>query len=110
VKKNLYYNKYLLKFLSSATLIIVITIVPYVISEESLLKSEVSIEEQNKILTQKNSILESENDILKGQNDRLSKSQRNTWFLYGALAVLAGSLLTSFLSSFTRKNKYDDWR
>jgi len=110
VKKNLYYKKYLLKFLSSATLIIVITIVPYVISEESLLKSGVSIEEQNKILTQKNSILESENDILKGQNDRLSKSQRNTWFLYGALAVLAGSLLTSFLSSFTRKNKYDDWR
>lgn len=87
-----------------------ITIVPYVISEESLLKSGVSIEEQNKILTHKNSILESENDILKGQNDRLSKSQRNTWFLYGALAVLAGSLLTSFLSSFTRKNKYDDWR
>lgn len=87
-----------------------ITIVPYVISEESLLKSGVSIEEQNKILTQKNSILESENDILKGQNDRLSKSQRNTWFLYGALAVLASSLLTSFLSSFTRKNKYDDWR
>lgn len=63
MKKNLYYNKYLLKFLSSATLIIVITIVPYVISEESLLKNEVSIEEQNKILTQKNSILESENDI-----------------------------------------------
>ena len=110
MKKNLHNNKYLLRFLSSVIVIIVITFVPYVTSEKSLPRSEVSIEEQNKILTHKNTILESENDILKGQNDRLSKSQRNTWFLYGALAVLAGSLLTSFLSSFTRKNKYDDWR
>jgi hypothetical protein len=110
MKKNPYYNKYLLRFLSSATLIMVIIFTPCVISEEFLLRSEVSIEEQNKVLTRKNSILESENDILKGQNDRLSKSQRNTWFLYGALAVVMGSLLTSFLSSFTRKNKYDEWR
>ena len=110
MKKNLHNNKYLLRFLSSVIVIIVITFVPYVTSEKSLPRSEVSIEEQNKILTQKNTILESENDILKGQNDRLSKSQRNTWFLYGALAVVMGSLLTSFLSSFTRKNKYDEWR
>jgi SH3 domain protein len=110
MKKNPHYNKYLLRFLSSATLTIVMIFVPYVTSEESLLRNEISIEEQNKVLTRKNSILESENDILKGQNDRLSKSQRNTWFLYGALAVVMGSLLTSFLSSFTRKNKYDEWR
>ena len=110
MKKNPFYNKYLLRFLSSASLIMVMIFVPYVTSEEPLLRSEVSIEEQNKVLTRKNSILESENDILKGQNDRLSKSQRNTWFLYGALAVVMGSLLTSFLSSFTRKNKYDEWR
>ena len=110
MKKNPYYNKYLLRFLSSATLIILIIFVPFVTSEESLLRNKVSIEEQNKVLTQKNSILESENDILKGQNDRLTKSQRNTWFLYGALAVVMGSLLTSFLSSITRKNKYDEWR
>ena len=83
----------------------VLTIKPKV----NFLYSKISVKEQNQVLIEKNSILESEIDILRGQNDRLSKSQRNTWFLYGALSVLMGALLTYFLTSLSRKNKYDDW-
>ena len=83
----------------------VLTIKPKV----NFLHSKISVKEQNQVLIEKNSILESEIDILRGQNDRLSKSQRNTWFLYGALSVLMGALLTYFLTSLSRKNKYDDW-
>lgn len=83
----------------------VLTIKPRV----NFLHSKISVKEQNQILIEKNTILESEIDILRGQNDRLSKSQRNTWFLYGALSVLMGALLTYFLTSLSRKNKYDDW-
>ena len=83
----------------------VLTIKPKV----NFLHSKISVKEQNQVLIEKNSILESEIDILRGQNDRLSKSQRNTWFLYGALSVLMGALLTSFLTSLSRKNKYDNW-
>jgi len=83
----------------------VLTIKPKV----NFLHSKISVKEQNQVLIEKNSILESEIDILRGQNDRLSKSQRNTWFLYGALSVLMGALLTYFFTSLSRKNKYDDW-
>ena len=83
----------------------VLTIKPKV----NFLYSKISVKEQNQVLIEKNAILESEIDILRGQNDRLSKSQRNTWFLYGALSVLMGALLTYFLTSLSRKNKYDDW-
>ena len=83
----------------------VLTIKPRV----NFLHSKISVKEQNQVLIEKNTILESEIDILRGQNDRLSKSQRNTWFLYGALSVLMGALLTYFLTSLSRKNKYDDW-
>ena len=83
----------------------VLTIKPRV----NFLHSKISVKEQNQVLIEKNTILESEIDILRGQNDRLSKSQRNTWFLYGALSVLMGALLTSFLTSLSRKNKYDNW-
>lgn len=83
----------------------VLTIKPKV----NFLHSKISVKEQNQVLIEKNAILESEIDILRGQNDRLSKSQRNTWFLYGALSVLMGALLTYFLTSLSRKNKYDDW-
>lgn len=83
----------------------VLTIKPKV----NFLHSKISVKEQNQVLIEKNAILESEIDILRGQNDRLSKSQRNTWFLYGALSVLMGALLTSFLTSLSRKNKYDNW-
>jgi len=77
--------------------------------KKNFLRSKISVKDQNQVLIEKNSILESKIDILRGQNDRLSKSQRNTWFLYGALAVLMGALLTSYLSSISRKNKYDNW-
>ena len=77
--------------------------------KKNFLRSKISVKDQNQVLIEKNSILESKIDILRGQNDRLSKSQRNTWFLYGALAVLMGALLTSYLSSPSRKNKYDNW-
>jgi len=60
---------------------------------------------------EKITLLESENDILKGLNSRLSKSQRNTWFLYGAFAVLLGAGLAVAIPSLTSRKKInDEWR
>jgi SH3 domain protein len=71
----------------------------------------ISVFEKNKVLVEKITLLESENDVLKGINSRLSKSQRNTWFLYGALAVLLGAGLTITIPSLaSSKRTNDEWR
>jgi len=73
--------------------------------------SNISVFEKNKVLIEKLTLLESENDILKGLNSRLSKSQRNTWFLYGAFAVLLGAGLAVAIPSLTSRKKInDEWR
>ena len=70
----------------------------------------VSANEKIQVLVRQNAILKSENDILRGVNSRLSKSQRNTWFLYGAFAVLLGALLTSIIPALVRKKSYNEWK
>ena len=73
--------------------------------------NNISVFEKNKVLIEKITLLESENDILKGLNSRLSKSQRNTWFLYGAFAVLLGAGIAVVIPSLTsRKKIVSEWR
>ncbi|MFT7267131.1 MAG: ATP-dependent Lon protease [Porticoccus sp.] len=70
----------------------------------------ISTNKRIQVLIEQNTILKSENDILRGVNSRLSKSQRNTWFLYGAFAVLLGALLTSIIPALIRKKSYNEWQ
>lgn len=69
----------------------------------------VAISQQNKELLERNGMLQSEIDVLKASNERLSNNERNTWFLYGALAVVMGSLLTLLLPRLKKRKRFSEW-
>jgi len=69
----------------------------------------ISINKQNKELLERNGILQSEIDILKAANQRLTNSERNTWFLYGAFAVFMGALLTIIIPRIKRRKRFSEW-
>ncbi|WP_461481798.1 TIGR04211 family SH3 domain-containing protein [Porticoccus sp.] len=69
----------------------------------------ISISQQNKELLERNGMLQSEIDVLKASNERLVGSERNTWFLYGALAVVMGSLLTLLLPRLKKRKRFSEW-
>lgn len=69
----------------------------------------VSINQQNKELLERNGILKSEIDILTATNERLSRSERNTQFLYGVFAVVMGALLTVLIPRLKRRKRFSEW-
>lgn len=69
----------------------------------------ISLNQQNQELLERNGILQSEIDILKAANERLTNSERNTWFLYGAFAVVMGSLLTILIPRLKRRKRFSEW-
>ena len=78
-------------------------------SIKQISSSAISINQQNQELLERNGLLQSEIDILKAANERLSNSERNTWFLYGALAVVMGSLLTVIIPRLKRRKRFSEW-
>jgi SH3 domain protein len=71
--------------------------------------SAIAINQQNQELLERNGILQSEIDILKAANQRLTNSERNTWFLYGAFAVVMGALLTLIIPRIRRRKRFSEW-
>lgn len=69
----------------------------------------ISINQQNQKLLERNGMLQSETDVLKAANDQLSSRERNTWFLYGVFAVIAGSLLTIIVPRLKRRKSFSEW-
>lgn len=69
----------------------------------------ISINQQNQQLLERNGVLQSEIDVLKASNEQLSNSERNTWFLYGVFAVIAGSLLTIIIPRLKRRKRFSEW-
>jgi len=69
----------------------------------------ISINQQNKALLERNSMLQSEIDVLKAANEQLSNRERNTWFLYGVFAVIAGALLTIIIPRLRRRKNFSEW-
>ncbi|WP_438950842.1 TIGR04211 family SH3 domain-containing protein [Porticoccus sp.] len=69
----------------------------------------ISMNAQNQELLERNGILQNEIDVLKATNHQLESSDRNTWFLYGALAVLMGSMLTLILPRLKRRKRFSEW-
>lgn len=69
----------------------------------------ISINKQNKELLERNDILQSDIDILKATNQQLTKSERNTWFLYGAFAVVMGALLAIIIPRIKRRKRFSEW-
>lgn len=69
----------------------------------------ISINQQNRELLERNGILQSEIDILTAANERLTNSERNTWFLYGAFAVVMGAILTVIIPRLKRRKRFSEW-
>lgn len=69
----------------------------------------ISINQQNQELLERNGMLKSEIDVLKAANEQLSSRERNTWFLYGVFAVIAGSLLTIIIPRLKRRKNFSEW-
>ncbi len=69
----------------------------------------ISINQQNQALLERNSMLQSEIDVLKAANEQLSNRERNTWFLYGVFAVIAGALLTIIIPRLRRRKNFSEW-
>ena len=68
----------------------------------------ISINQQNKALLERNSMLQSEIDVLKAANEQLSNRERNSLFLYGVFAVIAGALLTIIIPRLRRRKNFSE--
>ena len=69
----------------------------------------ISINQQNQALLERNGMLQIEIDVLKAANEQLSNRERNTWFLYGVFAVIAGALLTIIIPRLRRRKNFSEW-
>ncbi len=65
---------------------------------------------QNQKLLQDNGMLQSKIDVLGALNKQLESSHIQKWFLYGALAVFLGALLSILLPRLKRKRRgHSEW-
>ena len=60
---------------------------------------------QNQIILQDNKILQSKIDVLTALNKQLESDDFQKWFLYGAMTVFLGAILSILLPNMKRKNK-----
>lgn len=78
-------------------------------SIKKISSNAIAISQQNRELLERNGMLQSEIDVLKASNERLATNERNTWFLYGAIAVVMGALLTLILPRLKRRKRFSEW-
>lgn len=48
-------------------------------------------------------------DILEAENQKLRESERNTFFIYGACAVLSGVIVAIVIPKLRLKRRYSEW-
>ena len=69
----------------------------------------ISVHEQNQELGKRNQLLKNEVDILTASNEQLKDDRIYNWFIYGALAVFLGAVLSVLLPQLKRKRRYSEW-
>jgi SH3 domain protein len=69
----------------------------------------IGLNSQNEELIRRNQLMQQEIDILIARNERLEDSSWRSWFIYGAIAVLAGALLSVILPRLLPRRKYSEW-
>lgn len=65
--------------------------------------------EQVQTLAKEIQLLQTENDVLIAEKERLEQSERTTFFLYGALAVLFGVLVAIIIPRLRSNRRYNGW-
>ena len=48
-------------------------------------------------------------DVLEAENQKLRESERNTFFIYGACAVLSGVIVAIVIPKLRLKRRYSEW-
>lgn len=69
----------------------------------------IGLNSQNEELIRRNQLMQQEIDILTARNERLEDSSWRSWFIYGAIAVLAGALLAVILPRLMPRRRYSEW-
>lgn len=68
-----------------------------------------SLQEQNEELVKRNRMLQSEIDVLTATRDRLKADDTRKWFIYGALAVFLGALLSVLIPRLRPRKQFSEW-
>ncbi len=68
-----------------------------------------SLNKRHQQLMKDHQIMQTEMDVLKADNERLRKEDRNTFFLYGALAVLLGVIIAIVAPLLRRRKRFSEW-
>ncbi|MGH1485431.1 MAG: TIGR04211 family SH3 domain-containing protein [Cellvibrionaceae bacterium] len=78
-------------------------------SIKSISASAVESHQRLQSLAKKMQLLQTENDVLKSENESLRRSERTTFFIYGAFAVLLGVLVAIILPKLRSRKRNDGW-
>lgn len=71
--------------------------------------SAIDLHERHQELMHQHQLIQTELDVLKAENSRLKADSRNTFFIYGALAVGLGVLITLIVPNLRRRKRYSEW-
>lgn len=69
----------------------------------------VNIDSQNQNLLKEREELRTKIDVLTNRNEQLQDDSNQTWFMYGAIAVGIGCLLTLIVQKVRIKRRYSEW-
>ena len=69
----------------------------------------INLDRRNQGLIEERETLKTRVDVLENLNQKLSDDARQTWFLYGAIAVGLGCLLTLIVQKVRIKRRYSEW-
>lgn len=68
-----------------------------------------TLQQQNEELVKRNRMLQSEIDVLTASRDQLLRDNRQSWFIYGAVAVFLGALLTLLIPRLKPRRRFSEW-
>ena len=75
----------------------------------NLSANELAINENNKQLMQQNDDMRNQLDTLRAENTRLSQELRSNSFMYGALTIILGIIITLIVQNFSRSKRRSEW-
>lgn len=68
-----------------------------------------NISKNHQKLTKEHQLLQTDLDVIRAENERLKTDDSQRWFMYGALAVGLGVLITLIAPLFKSKKRYSEW-